>query len=359
MSELPIVNCHTHLFTTAHTPRYFPSRVLVIFRYLPGLVRAIRKVAAWLPYESFYAWAQRMESFHATGQRTSQAEVFHELRHYYPRDTRYVVLPLDLELIGHGPVEASIAEQHDELAALTRQFPRNIIPFATVYPDRPGAFDEFRRCVEEHGFKGLKLYPKTGYAPDHPVLVEQVYPYCEANNLPVMSHCSRGGVHSKAWAKDPYMRDRVTEPYAYRAVLNQFPKLRFCLAHYGGQDDWTSYLRDGFDPDTAHAQDQNWVHQLNTMIKSGAYPNLWTDISYTMFHFNRFAPLLKLFLKDDGLCRRVMFGSDFYMTRQEDLSEKAVSIHLRDALGEEIFTRIAKENPRIWLGEAPDTPRET
>jgi hypothetical protein len=40
------------------------------------------------------------------------------------------------------------------------------------------------------------------------------------------------------------------------------------------------------------------------------------------------------------------------MTRQEELSEKAVSIRLRDALGEGLFHRIAHENPRRWLGEA-------
>lgn len=351
-SDLPIVNCHAHLFTTAHTPRYYPHRLLVLFRYFPWLVRAIRKVASVLPYEGFYAWVHRLENFHATGQRVSQAEVYRELRHFYPSDTRTVVLPLDMELIGYGPVEKDIRAQHDELADLARLHPKTIIPFGNVYPDRPGAFDEFRRCVETHGFKGLKLYPKTGFAPDHPVLMNEVYPYCEERGLPVITHCSRGGVCSKAWAKDAYARDRVTEPYAYREVLNRFPKMQLCLAHYGGQTDWENYLTKGFDPEQSHAKDQNWVYQINKMISSGAYPNLWTDISYTMFHFNAFSALLKLFLEDPKLRDRVLFGSDFYMTRQEQLSEKAVSIQLRDALGEEIFTRIARENPRIWLGEA-------
>ena len=40
------------------------------------------------------------------------------------------------------------------------------------------------------------------------------------------------------------------------------------------------------------------------------------------------------------------------MTRQEKLSEKAVCIRLRNALGEEVFRQIAEENPAKWLGEA-------
>lgn len=350
MSELPIINCHVHLFTTAHTPRYFPHRAMVIFRYAPGLVRGLRWIASLTPYEGIHDYIARLESFHATGQRTSQREVLRELRRYYPKDTRFVVLPLDMELIGHGPVDQNIVAQHNELADVAARFPDNVIPFANVFPDRPGAFDEFRRCIEEHGFKGLKLYPKTGFAPDHPVLMDQVYPYCAEHKLPVLSHCARGGVFAKGWSKDQC--DRVTEPYAYREVLGAFPQMQLCLAHYGGLDDWMAYINEGFDPEHAHAKGRNWVYQINQMIKSGAYPNLWTDISYTLFRFSEFSALLKLFLEDERIRGRVLFGSDFYMTRQEKLSEKAVSVRLRDALGEDVFTRVARINPMRWLGEA-------
>lgn len=81
--------------------------------------------------------------------------------------------------------------------------------------------------------------------------------------------------------------------------------------------------------------------------------NLWTDISYTLFHFDDFAPFLKVFLEDETLASRVLFGSDFYMTRQEALSERAVCFRLRVALGEAMFARIAQENPARWLGEKP------
>ena len=96
------------------------------------------------------------------------------------------------------------------------------------------------------------------------------------------------------------------------------------------------------------------------MIGCGDWPGLWTDISYTLFHFDDNLPFLKLFLEGDGaaaerLRSRVLFGSDFYMTRRERLSERAVCFRLRTALGEEMFQQMAETNPAVWLGEKPDT----
>ena len=37
------------------------------------------------------------------------------------------------------------------------------------------------------------------------------------------------------------------------------------------------------------------------------------------------------------------------MTRQEELSERAVCFRLRNELGEATFRKIAQDNPRRWL----------
>ena len=49
-----------------------------------------------LPYEWLSDRMARLEKFHRTGGRTSQREVFREVLHYYPRNTRFVVLPMDM-----------------------------------------------------------------------------------------------------------------------------------------------------------------------------------------------------------------------------------------------------------------------
>ena len=352
MQKTEIINCHIHTFTTAHTPLFFPYYIVVVFRYVPGLLRVFRWLSALTPYTRLTDLLVRLEKFHRTGSRDSQRAVFREVLHYYPRSTRFVVLPMDMALIGHGPVREDIKAQHDELAQLAGDpdYGAQVIPFATLYPDRPGAMDELRRCVDELGFAGLKLYPKLGFAPDHEVLMQEVYPFCVERNIPVMTHCSRGGVYHKGWSQAEL--DQVTRPQAYEGVLKAFPDLRLCLAHFGGDADWLSHLQDGFDPDDPQARDKNWVSAIDRMISGGEYPNLYTDISYTIFKFNDHIPLLRMFLADEKVRERVLFGSDFYMTRQERLSEKAISIRLRDALGEADFHRIAHVNPRRWLGEA-------
>jgi predicted TIM-barrel fold metal-dependent hydrolase len=347
-----IVNCHVHTFTTAHTPRYFPSPLVLLVRWFPGLLTFARWLADALGRERLADWLRRIELFHRTGERTSQRAVFREALHYYPRSTRFVVLPLDMAWCGHGPVGKDIAAQHDELAGLAKDpdYGAQVIPFAGVDPRRPGVMEELRRCVEDHGFRGVKIYPRMGFAPDDPVLMEQVYPYCVDRNLPVLSHCARGGVGRKGWTERQC--DRVTAPQAHEPVLTAFPDLRLCLAHFGGDRDWRDHLRDGIDPDDPEARETNWAAKIAQLLEDRTYPNLYTDVSYTIFRFADHVPLLRLHLAKENIAHRVLFGSDFYMTRQEELSEKAVSIRLRDALGEDLFHRIAHENPRRWLGES-------
>ncbi|MGI1663027.1 amidohydrolase family protein [Palleronia sp. KMU-117] len=352
MQETEIVNCHVHTFTTAHTPRCFPSVLVVVVRAFPGLITLLRWGAEALGRERSADYLRRIELFHRTGKRRSQRAVFREVLHHYPRTTRFVVLPLDMSEAGHGPVARDIVAQHDELASLAADpdYGAQVIPFAGVDPRRAGVMDELRRCVDDLGFRGVKIYPRMGFRPDHPVLMDEVYPFCLDRNLPVMSHCSRGGVWRKGWL--PSQQDAVTAPQAHEPVLRAFPDLRLCLAHFGGDRDWRAHLRDGVDPDDPDARERNWSAKIARLLKDRTYSNLYTDISYTIFRFADHMPLLRLHLAHPHIRERVLFGSDFYMTRQEELSEKAVSIRLRDALGEDLFHQIAHVNPRRWLGEA-------
>ncbi|PWE31343.1 hypothetical protein DDZ14_13360 [Maritimibacter sp. 55A14] len=354
MAALRITNTHIHTFTAAHVPRYYPHPALYVFKRVPGLVRGL----AWLLRVAGHPAAETLErllQFQKEAYRGGQAEIFASVRRQYPPDTRFVVLPMDMAPIGHGPVEADIEAQHDELSRLARSdaFRGSVIPFASIHPDRPGAAAEVRRVVERLHFRGLKLYPRLGFPPDHPVLMNEIYPFLVEHDLPVMSHCSRGGVRGRDVSV--HAADRFTEPAAFIPVMRKFPDLRICLAHLGGVEDWRRYAEDGIDPDDPAARAANWQVAIRDMITSGDWPNLWTDISYTLFRFEENIAFLRLFLsggaRAEALSRRVLFGSDFYMTRQEALSERAVCFRLRNALGEETFRRIAETNPEIWLGE--------
>lgn len=357
--SLRITNCHTHTFTRAHVARDYPSRWLWLFKRFPWLLRRFAGLLRLVGQHGYAEVLDRLHQFQTEASRTSQAEVLATLRWQYPRSTRFVVLPIDMAGIGHGPVKSGIRAQHDELSEMARSdaFRGAVIPFATLDPNSGDGVTEFRRAIDQLKFRGLKLYPRMGYPPDHPVLMSEVYPLLEERGLPVLSHCSRGGLRGKtlSW----HMANRYTDPAAFVPVLSAFPRLRVNLAHFGGVTDWRAYVNEGIDPDDPAARRANWQVAIRDMICSGKWPGLWTDISYTLFHFEDNLPFLRLFLEGDDpravcLRHRVLFGSDYYMTRQERLSERAVCFRLRNALGEDLFRQIAEVNPEVWLGERPD-----
>ncbi|MGR3679142.1 MAG: amidohydrolase family protein [Paracoccaceae bacterium] len=347
--KIRITNCHIHLFTSAHVPENFPYSWAKIFRNSPWMIRFLSWLARLVGQEEISDRLHRLYQLQQQGEQPTQARIFEDVARHYPSDTRFVVLPMDMRNTGYGEVPTLLAQQHDELAVLRDTPPERgrVIPFATVNPLVPGSVEECRRALQELKFAGLKIYPRLGYPPDHPALMEHIYPLVSDLGLPVMTHCSRGGAQGRSVL--PATGDRYTRPVAYRDLLHRFGNMRVCLAHFGGQVDWEAYVNA-----TRTRSGENWMLQIREMIESGQYPNLWTDISYTMFHFDSFVPVLKLLLmgNETDTCRlrsRVLFGSDFYMTRQEKLSERAVCMRLRERLGESLFRQIAEANPEVWL----------
>ena len=94
----------------------------------------------------------------------------------------------------------------------------------------------------------------------------------------MLTHCSRGGVYYKGWRDPasgkflwPWRRgkesDKYADPARYEAIAKAYPKLRICLAHYGGRDEWRDYLTD---PHKV-ARPNSWVKKVSAMPAD--YPN--------------------------------------------------------------------------------------
>jgi predicted TIM-barrel fold metal-dependent hydrolase len=75
--------------------------------------------------------------------------------------------------------------------------------------------------------------------PNDPVLLD-VYAYAQDNNLPVMTHCSRGGVRNKKLSA--IVAAKFADPDNYLEILERFPSLKICMGHCGGDQDWKQYL---------------------------------------------------------------------------------------------------------------------
>jgi predicted TIM-barrel fold metal-dependent hydrolase len=345
MDERTITNCHTHLFTHDNIPDdYFPFYLVQALRIAPlrWLLTAIMKaIVPWTDNDKIHRYA----AFVRAAYRETQKANLEHLMGYYPTGTRFVVLPMDMALMGAGEVKEDIDDQHFELARLCMDdtYKHILIPFAHIDPRRSNAGRRLKVMVEKAHFRGVKIYPTLGYGPDHKVLMRVIYPYMVAKNIPLLAHCSKGVVNSRDMPVDK--AHALADPDNYKPVMRAFPDLRICLAHFGGPAEWDRHINGPRDPD-----DPTWLTKIRDLITSGDYPNLYTDVSYTVFRFSENVPLLKLLLLEPELLKKTLFGSDYYMVEREKYSEKRISIDLRCALGEAMFWKIASQNPKTYLG---------
>lgn len=357
-SELPIYNCHIHTFTNQHVPRHFLKMFmgpvlgvllseLLRWKFLAkSLIPILKRLIPKSDRDYFERYARFMEA----GMKPTQAEVFNEIERQYPKGTHFVVLAVDMTHMGLGELEKPIAEQHAELLELSKG--RNIIPFYAVDPRADDIVESVRENLGEGKFQGIKIYPNMDYCPDDKRLL-RVYEVCVERNVPVVAHCSPGGVYAYGLTED--QRRERSQPWNYMKVYENknLKDLRMCLAHFGGAEEWEKHIKsraDGADENPA------WVWKIADMIRSGDYPNLYTDISYTAFAprqrglYIDLYDYLKVLLQNERIRTHVLFGSDYYMVEREELTEKEVSIALRSRLGEELYFQIAYYNPRKFLG---------
>jgi uncharacterized protein len=354
---MQITNCHVHTFTAEHVPTRFAG---VLGNFLR--IRRLRRFLLWVlrtigrqPRHRFVRYARILE----TSYSRDQEAVFKIVRGYYPQGTRFVVLPMDMTYMNAGPLTSAIAEQHCELECLHKSYPELIVPFAAVDPRHPDVVAETIKLLEDHGFRGIKLYPPLGYHPNAPAL-SKLYGYAAERAIPVLSHCTRRGVlyRGKPTATmlmkpvPPNYKEaiiRLADPDKFLPVLDAHPTLKLCLAHFGGDEEWEKYLDQ---PSGKTGPDRSWLAKIAEMIRSGRYENLYTDIAYTVFADEQYVHLLNVLLSDPQLRRRVLFGSDFYVVEDAKLEERRTVKRIRSVLGEELFRIIAEENPKEFLGAA-------
>lgn len=344
---MQIHNCHMHIFTVDHVPENFLPLGFAKLMKQAYLRAPLRFLLVNLNPFSNRDLFERYSNFIKISTNKTQEEVFKVVRAYYPLNppTKFVVLPMDMAYMNAGKVPVDIDSQHNELANLANKYPEQIIPFAAIDPRRPHVLDLLKVWVEDKGFKGVKLYPPQGYMPNEPVLME-VYEYAQTHNLPVMTHCSRGGVRNKNLSAAEAAR--FSDPDNYLEILDRFPNLKICMGHSGGDQDWNKYLDQPWDG-TEPRSNMSWLSKILDIMRTGKYPNFYADISYTIFHVEENMLILKVLLQDPLVRSQILFGSDFYMVEREKFPERRLSMTLRANLGEDQFTQIAETNPKRYL----------
>lgn len=350
-------NCHIHTFREVDIPeKILPFALVKLLKTKVGLALIGKLLKGIIPFTSEEA-IERYVRFIEIGRLGSQEKIFLECAKYYPKDTGFIILSMDMAFMGAGKVPRPYLLQLQELADLKQKYPR-VVPFIHIDPRRNNYLELLKTSVEEWGFGGVKLYPPLGYFPYDEDMFP-VYEYCEEKNIPVLTHCSPyNPVYFKGSKKELHKllsksKESIvltgkkrkeltllfTHPKNYLHVIEKFNKLRICFAHYGSEYYWNKFLHN---PD----EEENWLTIINRLMQE--HENFYTDFSFTLNN-TKFFPLLKVLLADPEIRPKVLFGSDYYMV-QTKTDERRFGLELRAYLGEELFKVIAEENPKKFLG---------
>ncbi len=351
------VNCHAHVFTKdCLPPRFLPFFLAPILSRLMRrrwLALFLMRLNPFTPKDLF----SRISNMLVIASLPDQKAVFRRLQGCYPEGTRFVVLSMDMGYMGAGRPRKNYGAQLDELAEVRDEFPGACLPFVCADPRNPEMMDIVTDCIQNRGFRGIKIYPPYGFFP-YDRRMDPLYDYAASQGIPVVTHSGpasfmyRGRLtrsvrtDPESGEVHPRRRKKLAElwvhPANYRLVLLRHPTLKLCLAHFGGLEEWQEYLSAPWN----HGDRECWLSIVLDLIR--AYPNVYTDVSYTV-HKPEFHPLLKVLLQEERVRTRVLYGSDYYMT-ESGASERRYSVNLRGFLGEADFRQIAEANPAAFLG---------
>jgi len=284
------INCHTHIFSIDCVPLEFRERFLLntrrpVLGWLHGVVRRL------LPPQCMLAgWLSIVDM--------SIAEIAARLLAEMDEAGIDICTPLMMDMAYCQSFGGSVLPFEDQIAQTTAAVqainttagrPR-MLPFIAADPNRPDVVPLVIEALDSGAFKGVKVYPPMGFAPDDRRLYP-IYEHCVAHSIPITAHCQNGGV--------PGLHGyyKLAAPQRWEPVLADFPTLTLDLAHN----------------DRHHTR---WQRRIATLIRT--FPNVYTDISYGTEMWTkpaRYFKHIKRMLADPSLRDRVLYGTDWYMGR--------------------------------------------
>ena len=171
---------------------------------------------------------------------------------------------------------------NDEVAHFVAEYPDRLVGIGSVDISKPmQAVAEIRRCVEELGFKGIRVLPWLWEKPPTDRLFYPVYTACCDLSIPFCTQIGHTG---------PLMDSEVGRPIYLDRVALDFPELVIVGGHIGYP--WTE----------------------EAIAVATKHPNVYIDTSaYTV---RRYPLQLVQYLRSNG-SRKVLFGSNYPMITPE------------------------------------------
>jgi predicted TIM-barrel fold metal-dependent hydrolase len=223
---------------------------------------------------------------------------------------------IELALISawQGPRGVLIA--NEEVVAWVRAHPERLAGVAAVDLDRPmAAVRELRRCVEELGFKGLRVIPWLWEAPPTDRRYYPLYATCVELGVPFCTQVGHTG---------PLRPSETGRPIPYiDQVAIDFPELVIVCGHIG----------------------YPWTEEMVAVARK--HENVYIDTSaYTV---RRYPPELVSYMKSSGGRHKVLFGSNYPMIAPDQALANLDSLEL-DEETRELF--LAGNARRVFALEA-------
>jgi predicted TIM-barrel fold metal-dependent hydrolase len=116
-------------------------------------------------------------------------------------------------------------------------------------------------------------------------------------------------------------------PDNYEVILRKHPKLKICLAHLGGSTEVNREGTDDKSPFPDYMSD-NWYTMIIDLMKR--YENVYSDISYTLSDANALKKIAATFTPTGvadaagwPLLEKLLYGTDFYLTQQEQFGDES------------------------------------
>ena len=372
------INCHAHTFNMRYVPDkflkvHFNERIAEIVHQLLN-ARFISGPLIWLLKQFIRkGTSAKMLAFLTIGIKKTQDMVFDDLRSNYlsEDDVPFIILPLDFTFMGAGELNIPYEQQLEDLFELKLKYPNHCLPFVAIDPRR-GTATENKQFVESYikrGFAGIKLYPALGYFAFDPGLKE-VFQYAEINNIPLLTHCSSGGINyvgdsptNEMINPQPFNRidgrsysfpqngkemslycDQFNNPTYFEEALIEFPKLKICFAHFGLNA--SNQFNKNKDHDVPRLE---WFTKILELMQT--YKNVYTDISYSiayigfinwfLIHYNSWPADIQ---------NRIMFGTDYYMTIQEEYgNDNEIMASIKREMPLPVFQHLAYDNVLAFL----------
>lgn len=392
LSEKTIYNCHTHTFTIDHVPNLFGKKLVplayqivtmkLVKWYYINLTERSSKFRLWkqrynkvkyfiidvLKFTRIGYWVFSMVFFtlkwafkiisnalaishffgpqskaayrrfvnlgrYASYSKQGQSKVFDLLEKTYDQNTKFVVLPMDMDYMEAGKPTIGYMKQLEELLAVTQNNKNNLLPFVFLDPrriaetcDLKGAdcYENYiKRNLSRTVFYGIKMYPALGYYPFDKNLIE-TYKFAQDHQIPIITHCIEGtvfyrGKKKKEWRHHPILKytkekgaqpvpiplpqkknydftTNFTHPLNYHCLLDKtllseylgeetdLSKLKICLAHFGGTKEWNRYSEDNwnnYNNNISHLSKDTYLNRkIKNTLSHGSSRTIWWNASW-------------------------------------------------------------------------------